>query len=430
MERRNISCRAQSRHLITNGNCFIFAGRFIDSAIGLPRNDLSDISGIEVWNRTDAVPERLDDFYVFVSDVPFTSGNLNDTINQSGVWSQHYSSYPNPSTSVPVGRSGRYVRIQLGDTNYLSLGEVKVFASNSTEAISTCDNPFLFTGREYDYETGLYYYRARYYNPEIGRFLQTDPIGYDAGMNWYNYCGGNPLNYTDPTGNWTYKATIPVRCFSDVPGKDPKADVEAFLKEVGFYNYFSPPRDPISLSEVKVDNDNYICTFVDALNLGIEPPINITSRTLGSFPVVLVNGLGLLDNRLLDKVMEDRVAEFRIHFNNVSMIWQINLYRYWWDLLGNNCDTLFNAENWLYKGNKYTFEEVNDIGEGYIMAYLGFPETFGRFCLTAWEISDDSPKLPSQGQWYWWYMGRIYYQTGEIPDPFLVYFDMADKIIL
>jgi hypothetical protein len=110
-------------------------------------------------------------------DNSFTSGNLNDTINQSGVWSQHYSSYPNPSTSVPVGRSGRYVRIQLGDTNYLSLAEVKVFASNSTEGISACGNPFLNTSRKYDYETGLYYTLARYYNPEIGRFLQTDLVG-------------------------------------------------------------------------------------------------------------------------------------------------------------------------------------------------------------------------------------------------------------
>ena len=65
-----------------------------------------------------------------------------DTINQSGVWSQHYTSYPNPSTYVTVGRSGRYVRIQLGDTNYLSLAEVKVFALASTEGISTCDNPY------------------------------------------------------------------------------------------------------------------------------------------------------------------------------------------------------------------------------------------------------------------------------------------------
>jgi RHS repeat-associated protein len=39
-------------------------------------------------------------------------------------------------------------------------------------------NPFMFTGRQFDIETGLYYYRARYYNPYLGRFLQTDPVGY------------------------------------------------------------------------------------------------------------------------------------------------------------------------------------------------------------------------------------------------------------
>jgi len=61
-------------------------------------------------------------------------------------------------------------------------------------------NRFMFTGREFDKETGLYYYRARYYNPQIGRFLQTDPIGYGAGMNLYRYCRNNPLGLRDPYG--------------------------------------------------------------------------------------------------------------------------------------------------------------------------------------------------------------------------------------
>jgi RHS repeat-associated protein len=61
-------------------------------------------------------------------------------------------------------------------------------------------NRFLFTGREFDAETGLYYYRARYYNSTIGRFLQTDPIGYADGMNPYWYCANNPWNRTDAYG--------------------------------------------------------------------------------------------------------------------------------------------------------------------------------------------------------------------------------------
>jgi RHS repeat-associated protein len=58
----------------------------------------------------------------------------------------------------------------------------------------------MFTGRQYDSETGLYYYRARYYNPYIGRFLQTDPIGYKGGLNLYTYCKNNPINLIDPLG--------------------------------------------------------------------------------------------------------------------------------------------------------------------------------------------------------------------------------------
>ncbi len=59
-------------------------------------------------------------------------------------------------------------------------------------------NPFLFTARRFDKETGLYHYRARAYNPYIGRFLQTDPA--KQGMNWYTYCANRPLSLTDPSG--------------------------------------------------------------------------------------------------------------------------------------------------------------------------------------------------------------------------------------
>src|SRR5690606_32889299 len=60
---------------------------------------------------------------------------------------------------------------------------------------------FLFTGREYDYDVGVYHFRSRAYLPSIGRFLQIDPILLDANdVNMYRYVRNSPLIYNDPFG--------------------------------------------------------------------------------------------------------------------------------------------------------------------------------------------------------------------------------------
>src|SRR5262249_37631955 len=59
---------------------------------------------------------------------------------------------------------------------------------------------YAYTGREWDSETNLYYYRARYYDPQAGRFLSEDPIGFDGGINFYAYVSANPVNMVDPGG--------------------------------------------------------------------------------------------------------------------------------------------------------------------------------------------------------------------------------------
>ncbi len=78
-------------------------------------------------------------------------------------------------------------------TKYGSFGEEISSSGNS-------ENFLKYTGREHDAEIGLYYYRARYYDPEVGRFLNEDPIGFEAGVNFYAYVGNNPVNYSDPDG--------------------------------------------------------------------------------------------------------------------------------------------------------------------------------------------------------------------------------------
>jgi len=66
---------------------------------------------------------------------------------------------------------------------------------------------FLYAGREYLAELGLYDYRNRVYSPTLGRFLQTDPLRFDAGdANLYRYCANNPVNYRDPNGEWVHIA--------------------------------------------------------------------------------------------------------------------------------------------------------------------------------------------------------------------------------
>lgn len=77
--------------------------------------------------------------------------------------------------------------------NYDSFGKL-------TASTGTVINPFRYTGREYGSETGLYYYRARYYDSNVGRFISEDPIKFAARVNFYDYVGNNPTGCTDADG--------------------------------------------------------------------------------------------------------------------------------------------------------------------------------------------------------------------------------------
>jgi RHS repeat-associated protein len=211
------------------------------------------IGQIQVWPRTDCCPEHTANFYVLVSDNPFTSTDLNTTLNQAGVSNYWVAGNNATAATVNVNRTGRYVRIQRSDSQYLVLAEVKVLASSAdvnwlvTDQLGTprmifdktgslantkrhdylpfgeeliagqglrttalgyvADNTRQkFTLKERDNETGLDYFGERYYSSTQGRFTIVDPLGGSARMsnpqtmNRYTFVLNNPLRYVDPNG--------------------------------------------------------------------------------------------------------------------------------------------------------------------------------------------------------------------------------------
>jgi len=88
----------------------------------------AEITDVVLWNRTDCCGSRLADFHVLVSDEPFTSTGLDDTIAQAGVGDFPFTGSAGAETRITIGRTARYVRIQLEGRNYLHLAEVEVFS--------------------------------------------------------------------------------------------------------------------------------------------------------------------------------------------------------------------------------------------------------------------------------------------------------------
>ena len=85
---------------------------------------------------------------------------------------------------------------------YTAFGLLTVLDAEGEEKDSPALSPWLYHGRLYENESGLYWMRMRHYSPDLGRFLQPDPAGIAGGINLYAYSNNNPLRYFDPWGLW------------------------------------------------------------------------------------------------------------------------------------------------------------------------------------------------------------------------------------
>lgn len=100
------------------------------------------------------------------------------------------------------------------------------------ETTSLSGVPIGYTGQRYDAETGLYFYKSRYYSPKLGRFLQPDLIGYSGGLHLYTYVGNSPVTLHDPLG------LSPIRLGA---APEPKAKISTDGSVASTFGMLSPP---------------------------------------------------------------------------------------------------------------------------------------------------------------------------------------------
>jgi len=175
------------------------------------RNQLTSLSGPagSASFRYDALGRRIEKtvngvtsgfLYDGAQAVAELKGNALDTLYHTGLaLDEVLARYAPTGNKTLLADALMSVIAQTDDTQaavnfyaYSAYGEAATLGSDE-------GNPLQYTGREND-GTGLYYYRARYYDPVLKRFISEDPIGIEGGINLYSYVDNNPLSYTDPFG--------------------------------------------------------------------------------------------------------------------------------------------------------------------------------------------------------------------------------------
>jgi RHS repeat-associated protein len=154
----------------------------------------------------------------------YDGDNLIETTNAAGAEVASYTQGPKIDDHLAMFRgttTSYYEQDGLGSVTSLTnssgaVAQTYTYDSygNQTASSGSLTNFFRYTGRELDTETGLYFYRARYYDASSGRFLAEDPIHFAAGSNFYAYVTNQPVEFPDPSG------LCPLSCTTDALKKE------------------------------------------------------------------------------------------------------------------------------------------------------------------------------------------------------------------
>ncbi len=191
---------------------------------------------------------------------------------------------------------------------------------NLLEESGQAPNRLLYTGQEYDRETGQYYLRARYYNPETGRFTQEDTYRGD-GLNLYAYCANNPVKYVDPTGHGIELYGVN----KQQPGAEGTGEIGT--TRVGRWMSQEEYNQMVQTGQVQMSGDNkvHVANPANIDAFGKQAPIgsiyvefDVPSNTLsagGADGWGIINGPGSLMDRLYMKKGLPRITEMPMATN-------------------------------------------------------------------------------------------------------------------
>jgi RHS repeat-associated protein len=139
--------------------------------------------------------------------------------------------------------------------------EASILTANNHSIVG---NTSLLHGRDYEPEVGLYYYRNRYYHPQLGRFLQQDPMGYEDSQNLYQAFNQNPVNFTDPMGLQSFGNWFPNHPYNKkFPGSRSIFDkAETGFKEI----FLTSRRVGVSVANATAGNAVNVVIFLATAN--------------------------------------------------------------------------------------------------------------------------------------------------------------------